>query len=266
MRGDTSRWPSAAEDPAALALSEVAGLPADDPRRRQARDAVVCDHLPLARQLARRFVNRGEPWEDLYQAAAMALINAAERFDPSHGVSFAGFAVPTILGELRHHFRDRTWSMHVERRLQELHLMVRQASDDLVQVLGRQPSEVDIARHLGVEVAEVREAAAATQAYRARSLNAPVGSAAEDVEIGDLLPVDDPNLESVADRYALFQQMRELSASEQRLICLRFAGNLTQTQIAEVLGVSQMQVSRLLGAVLAKLRHALLDDDEGERD
>ncbi len=256
----SAQWPSADQDPAALALAGVAILPAGHPDRRRVRDQVVCDHLPLARQVANRFAHRGEPWDDLYQAATVALLNAAERFDGSHGVSFAGYAIPTMVGELRHHFRDRTWSLRVDRRLQELHMRVRQAADDLAQLLGREPTHDDIAGHLGIDPDDVRHAVAAGQAYRARSLNMPVGPAHADTELGDLLPTDDPLLESAADRFAVLQLVRELSGSEQRLLHLRFVENQTQTQIAEVLGVSQMQVSRLLSAVLRKLRDALLVD------
>jgi len=262
-RSPQTQWPTAAEDPAARALAGVAMLPAGHPDRRRVRDQVVCDHLSLARQVANRFANRGEPWDDLYQAATVALLNAAERFDGSHGVSFAGYAIPTMMGELRHHFRDRTWSLRVDRRLQELHLRVRQATEDLAQVLGREPSYADIAGHLDVDVEEVRQAAAVGQAYRARSLNMPVGPVEAETELGDVLPVDDPDLESVADRFAVLQLVSGLSENEQRLLCLRFAANQTQAQIAEVLGVSQMQVSRLLSAVLRRLREALLADDPG---
>jgi RNA polymerase sigma-B factor len=255
------RWPSADEDPYARALASVASLPLDDPLRRRIRDWVVCENLRLARQLAARFANTGEQVDDLYQAAAIGLVVAADRFDASHGVSFAGFASATILGELRHHFRDRTWSIRVERRLQERQLEIRRTSEDLVRELGREPRRDEIAERLGVTVADIDEALMAGNAYRTHSLNAPVGQSAEVAqELGDTLPVEDRDLESVADRHAVLQLVRGMSPSEKRLLSLRFGENLTQNQIAAVLGVSQMQVSRLLTAALAKLRSALLED------
>jgi len=260
-RRSERRWPTAAEDPSAQALAAVAHLPVGDRLRRAVRDRVVCEHLPLARQLAGRFAGRGEPFDDLYQVATVGLLNAADRFDASVGVSFAGFAGSTIMGELRHHFRDRSWGVHVERRLQELHLRVRRANEELTAQLRRRPSQSEIAEHLGVAPDEVRQAVAVSLAYRAGSLNSPAradGSGHE--EVGDLLAVADVELESVAERFAMLDVIKSLTRAEQRLLSLRFAGNLTQAEIAVELGVSQMQVSRLLTSVLGKLRTALLAD------
>jgi RNA polymerase sigma-B factor len=260
ITGLAQEWPTAQEDPAALALAAVAGLDRDAPARRRVRDEVVCAHLPLARRLAGRFANCGEPLEDLVQVATLALINAAERYDISHGVSFAGFASPTILGELRHHFRDSTWHIRVNRRLQELRLEARDVADDLAQQLGRTATTEEVAERMKVGADQVRSGIASGQAYRVTSLNAPVAVNAGSAELGDLLGEDDRAIDSFADRHALAQLVAGLPEADQRLLSLRFSGNLTQTQIAGRLGISQMQVSRLLAAVLEKLRRALLSD------
>lgn len=258
----TSDWPTAAEDPAAQALAAVAGLESSSPARRRVRDDVVCAHLPLARRLASRFTNRGEPLEDLVQVATVALINAADRFDASHGVSFVGFATPTILGELRHHFRDSTWDIRVHRRLQELSLEIRDVTDELTQTLGRAATTAEIASRMKVDPEEVRVGLACGHAYRAHSLNAVVSAGSDSTELGDLLGENDYDIDTFADRYALSQVISQMSESDQRLLGLRFSGNLTQTQIAQELNVSQMQVSRLLAGLLERLRQALLQDEE----
>ena len=252
------------DDSAVEALSAVAHLPESDPVRRRARDRVVCEYLSFARGLALRFAGRGEPVDDLIQVATVGLIKAVDRFDAERGASFAGFATPTILGELRRHFRDTAWDMHVSRRLQELHLEINGVSSELTQQLGRSVTAEDIAGRLGVSVDDVRAAQACGLAYNVRSLNTLVfgdGEGEAETELGDLLGTSDVDIDSFADRHSVVQLLAGLSERDQRVLSLRFFDNLTQTQIAERLGVSQMQVSRLLSAALRKLRDALLAED-----
>jgi len=253
----TGRWPGAAEDPYARALAAVAHLEPNHPRRRRVRDQVVCENLPMARRLAGCFAGRGECLDDLVQVANLGLVRAADRFDASHGVSFAGFAGPTILGELRHHFRDSRWHLRVDRRLQELYLEVRRAADDLTQDLGHRPSVAEIAERTGLARQDCEQALAAAGAFQPLSLNRPADSDESAADLVELLGGRDPDLESVTDRFALTQVVADLSPTDRRLLTLRFYANLTQAEIAGQLGVSQMQVSRLLAALLGKLRVAL---------
>jgi RNA polymerase sigma-B factor len=248
---------------ALAALTASAHLPADDPFRRRARDRVICEYLSYARGLALRFSGRGEPVDDLIQVATIGLIKAVDRFDPQRGASFAGFATPTILGELRRHFRDTAWDMHVSRRLQELHLEINSITADMAQQLGRSVTTEDIAERLGISIEDVQSAQACGTAYNVRSLNTMVGDSDgdTDTELGDLLGIADPDIDSFADRHAVLQLLAGMPERDQKVLSLRFYDNMTQTQIAEQLGVSQMQVSRLLSAALRKLRDALLAED-----
>jgi RNA polymerase sigma-B factor len=234
------------------ALTESAHLPADDPVRRRARDRVICEYLSYARGLALRFSGRGEPVDDLIQVATIGLIKAVDRFDPQRGASFAGFATPTILGEL-----------HVSRRLQELHLEINAITADMAQQLGRSVTNEDIAERLGISVEDVQSAQACGTAYNVRSLNTMVGDSDgdTDTELGDLLGITDPDIDSFADRHSVLQLLAGMPERDQKVLTLRFYDNMTQTQIAEQLGVSQMQISRLLSAALRKLRDALLAED-----
>ncbi len=256
-----SSSPSTLED-AGTALAAVAHLPADHPTRRRVRDRVICEQMSFARGLALRFAGRGEPVDDLIQVATVGLIKAVDRYDAERGSSFGGFATPTILGELRRHFRDTAWDMHVSRRLQELHLEINGAAAELTQSLGRSVTVEDLAGRLGITPDEVRGAQACGTAYRVRSLNTLVPTDGDaETELGDLLGTPDAGIDGFADRHSVLQLLAGLPERDQRLLALRFYDNLTQTQIAEHLGVSQMQVSRLLAAALRKLRDALLADD-----
>ncbi len=254
----TGRWPGASEDPDARALAAVAHLDPDHPHRRRVRDQVVCANLPMARRLAGCFAGRGECLDDLVQVANLGLVRAAERFDASHGVSFAGFAGPTILGELRHHFRDTRWHLRVDRRLQELYLEVRRAADELTQEFGHRPTAAELADRAGLDRRDCEQALAAAGAFQPLSLNRPMDSDDSAADLVELLGGRDPDLEAVTDRFALTQVVADLSPTDRQLLTLRFYANLTQAEIAGRLGVSQMQVSRLLAALLGKLRVALL--------
>lgn len=252
------------DESALQALAAVAHLDEADPARRRVRDRVICEYMSFARGLALRFAGRGEPVDDLIQVATVGLIKAVDRFDVERGASFAGFATPTILGELRRHFRDTAWDMHVSRRLQELHLEINGMVADLTQQLGRSVTAEDLAERLGITVDEVRSAQACGTAYNVRSLNTLVmsdGDGDTDTELGDLIGTTDADIDSFADRHSVLQLLAGLPERDQRVLSLRFFDNMTQTQIAEQLGVSQMQVSRLLSASLRKLRDALLAED-----
>jgi RNA polymerase sigma-B factor len=221
------------------------------------RDRLIEDHLWLARHCARRFSNRGEPADDLEQVANMALVKAVDRFDPDFKVRFATFAVPTIVGELRRHFRDKTWSMRVSRRLKDLHLELKSVSEQLAHDLGRAPSIDELAEALDTTPEEVLEALEAGAAYRTTSLSAgPMGSD-DDQEI---VPGEsDDTLESAPIRVALQEAMSTLPERERRVVYLRFYLGLTQSEISEEIGVSQVHVSRILRSTLARLGDELGD-------
>jgi RNA polymerase sigma-B factor len=252
------RVQQAAEDAHQL-LAEAARLPPADPRRTWLRQQAVEAALPYARRLARRYHNRGEPYEDLAQAAALGLVRAVNGYEPDRGTGFLRYAVPTILGELRRHFRDNGWRVHVPRRLQDLRLRINAATALLPQALGRAPSNADLATYLGISEDEVNEALEAARSYRPISLSAPLGH--DDGELGDLLGAGDPDLEGVVDHESIRPLFAQLPEREQRIVAMRFFGNMAQTEIADQLGISQMHVSRLLAAAIAKLRRGLLEDE-----
>ncbi len=243
------------------ALTEMQDLGADDPRRVQLRERVIEACVPLARRVASRFAHRGEELEDLTQVALVAAIKAVDRFDSERGGSFLHYVLPTMTGEVKRHFRDRGWMMRVQRQLQELHLQISRAVPGLTQQLGRVPTAADLSEHLGVSVAQVGAGMDCARAYRAFSLNAPVRTGDADVELGELVGGVDTDLESVPERQALWQAVGKLPAREQKILILRFFGNLTQAEIAKTVGVSQMHVSRLLTQSLHRLRDALLDEE-----
>lgn len=239
-------------------LIELAALDPDDPRRRELRDELVRSHLPLVRHLARRYRDRGEPLEDLVQVGTVGLIAAIDRFDPARGVELSTFATPTILGEIRRHFRDRSWAVHVPRRLQELQGRVTSTADSLTASLQRSPTVGEIARALDVSEEDVLAALEARHAYAADSLEAerdddsgPAWAAA--------LGADDPALEAVEEREVLRPLLAALPERERQIVVMRFFRNMSQSQIASELGISQMHVSRLLARTLADLRSALAE-------
>jgi len=241
---------------ASALISQLSELPGGHPGWSRLRDDTITAWLPMARRLAHRYAGRGEAIEDLIQVATVGLIKAVDRYDVTMGVDFTGYAIPTIVGELKRHFRDRTWSMRVPRRLQELRLSITRASGELVQMLGRSPTVADVATYLGISEEEVLEGLERARAYRARSLSTPAGPA-EDGELGDSIGADDDGYARTDFHLSLGPAMQHLTEREQLIVILRFSGNQTQTQIAERIGVSQMHVSRLLAGALAKLRHQL---------
>ena len=239
-------------------IRAYAALSADDPARAELRGRVIESWLPLAQHLARRYFNRGETADDLVQVALVGLIKAVDRYDAGHGVEFSAFAIPTILGELKRHFRDRAWAIRVPRRLQELRISITAARNALQHTLERPPTVADIATHLGVSEEEVLEGLEGALAYSATSLSTPIGEGDGQV-LGDTLGTEDHGFELAELRIALGPAMATLTEREQRILSLRFYGNRTQTEIAEQIGVSQMHVSRLLARSLAKLRTLMAD-------
>lgn len=220
------------------------------------RDQLVEAHLGLAEYLARRFDRRGEPLDDLVQVASLALIKAVERFDPERGLEFSTFAVPTIAGELKRHFRDKSWAVRVPRRLQELHLRLGTAVSDLTHEFGRSPTIPEIAERLEASTEDVLEAMEAGRAYRSSSLDAPVAGEEGDaaIPLSARMGEIDLNLTKVDEQSQLASLLRDLPERERTILVLRFFDGLTQSQIAERIGISQMHVSRLLARTLQDLR------------
>jgi len=226
----------------------------------RARDQLVLNHLNLARFLASKFKNRGESLDDLVQVATLGLIKAIDRFDISRGLEFTTFATPTILGEIKRHFRDRGWSVRVPRRLQELSAKVNTTTDKLTEKLQRSPSVEEIARELGVSVDEVLEAMESAHAYSAVSLDMPQDSdddSAQAPSVLDKYISVDEDLEGTDDRIVLEEAIAEFSEREQTIIKMRFLEGYTQVEIAKKLDISQVQVSRILRKTLMKIQEKL---------
>ena len=216
-----------------------------------ARDAMITENLGLAHQLARRFLHRGEPLDDLVQVASVALVKSVDRFDESRGVDFAAFATRTIIGELKRHFRDKGWAVRASRRVQELYLELGHATSTLVQQLGRSPTVAELAQATGSSEEAVLEAIEAGQGYRAASIDAAEN---EDDPLSARMGERDAHFDSVEDRALLAPVLDMLPPRERSILRMRFVQGLTQSEIAVTIGVSQMHVSRLLAASLEQLR------------
>ena len=223
-----------------------------------AREALVERFLPLARQLARRYQRAEEPLEDLVQVASLGLIKAIDRFNPDRDVAFSSYAVPTILGELKRHFRDRTWAVRVPRDLQELALKVDRAVSDLSRESHRSPSVGKIAQRVGASEEQVLEALEASGAYRATSFDAPRPGGADEAgdSLGDAVGLLDTGFGLAEDRATLDRLMQSIGPREREVLRLRFVEDMTQAEIGEQIGVSQMQISRIIRQSLARLRAA----------
>jgi RNA polymerase sigma-B factor len=219
-----------------------------------ARDQLVQRHMPLARSLAIQYRHAREPFDDLCQVANLGLVKAVDRFDPDRGIAFTSYAVPTILGELKRHFRDRTWSIHMSRAVQESIARVNKATETLRQGLGRHPTAREVAEHLGMNVEDVTEALLADNASRMSSLDAPVQR--DDGELSDMLGREDASLSRVEDALWLEQLTSQLTPREREILRLRFVEDLVQREIAERVGISQMHVSRVLRQALEHLSEA----------
>jgi RNA polymerase sigma-B factor len=229
----------------------------------RAREELVNRFLPLARNLARRYAGAREPFDDLLQVASLGLVKAIDRFDVDRGAAFSSFAVPTILGELKRYFRDLGWSVHVPRGAQEQALKVQEAHERLTTKTGRPPTVPELAEYLELSIEDVLDGLETAAAHHSASLDAPRedGSGGEPGTLVDVLGEEDRRYELVDETITISVAARQLSARERRVLGLRFVDDMTQTQIAQEIGVSQMQVSRILRRALNRLRD-LTEDEE----
>jgi RNA polymerase sigma-B factor len=254
-------YPSAGDDRAARAREDRRLLERyhrdGDPA---AREALVQRFLPLARQLARRYQRGGEPLDDLVQVASLGLLKAIDRFEPDRPTAFSSFAVPTILGELKRHFRDKGWSVRVPRDLQEMAVRVDRVAEAMARELGRAPTPAEIAQHIGTTTERVLEAREAAGAYRAVSLDRPRDDDEESDGMADTFGIEDPGFGLAEDSATVERLMTVLTEREREVLRLRFAEDLTQSEIGARVGVSQMHVSRLIRQAIARLRDAAEDD------
>jgi RNA polymerase sigma-B factor len=254
---DDRAYPQDSETRAERAKSDRRLLERAHAGDQAARAGLVERFLPLARQLARRYVRGGEPLDDLNQVASLGLLKAIDRFDPSRETAFSSFAVPTILGELKRHFRDKGWSVRVPRDLQELAVKLEPTSEQLLHQLGHAPTLAEIAERLDTTVELVLEAREAAAAYRAVSLDRPRDDDDEAADpLGQSVGIDDPGFGVAEDSATVERLMRVLSEREREVLRLRFAEDLTQAEIGERVGVSQMHVSRILRQAIGRLREA----------
>ncbi|WP_437056377.1 RNA polymerase sigma factor SigF [Streptomyces sp. enrichment culture] len=257
--------PAAPHDPqdrsgARALFVELRGLSQGSPEYAELRNRLVRMHLPLVEHLARRFRNRGEPLDDLTQVATIGLIKSVDRFDPDRGVEFSTYATPTVVGEIKRHFRDKGWAVRVPRRLQELRLSLTTATAELSQLHGRSPTVHELAEKLSISEEEVLEGLESANAYSTLSLDVP-DTDDESPAVADTLGAEDEALEGVEYRESLKPLLEDLPPREKRILLLRFFGNMTQSQIAQEVGISQMHVSRLLARTLAQLREKLLVEE-----
>lgn len=257
--GDSRAFDPAERGGARALFIELRKLP-DGPERAELRNHLVRMHLPLVEHLARRFRNRGEPLDDLTQVATIGLIKSVDRFDPERGVEFSTYATPTVVGEIKRHFRDKGWAVRVPRRLQELRLSLTSATAELSQQHGRAPTVHELAQRLAISEEEVLEGLESANAYSTLSLDVP-DTDDESPAVADTLGAEDDALEGVEYRESLKPLLEELPPREKKILLLRFFGNMTQSQIAQEVGISQMHVSRLLARTLAQLRDRLLVEE-----
>jgi RNA polymerase sigma-B factor len=231
---------------------------------RRAREALAKRYLPLARKLARRYSGAREPFDDLLQVASLGLVKAIDRYDVERGTAFSSFAVPTILGELKRYFRDLGWSVHVPRGAQEQALRVEDAQQKLTARTGRPPSVQDLAQYLEMSIEDVLDALETAAAHHSSSLDVPRDDGeGESGTLVDAFGDEDARFEIVEANATIATAARHLSGRERRVLALRFVEDLTQTQIAEAIGVSQMQVSRILRRALARLRELTEAGEDG---
>ncbi|MGW4739224.1 RNA polymerase sigma factor SigF [Nocardia xishanensis] len=241
-------------------LDELAEIAPEDPRHARLREQIVACGLPLAEHIARRFSGRGEAFEDLLQTARMGLVQAVNRYDPARATSFLAFAVPTIMGEVRRHFRDHAWALRVERGVKETHAKLGPATEVLAQRLGRLPTAREIAAEIDVDLIEVTKAMTAANCYNTNSLDVAVRDEDQDgaYPLTAAFGRNEPCYGLLEDAMAVRPLIAALPGRERQVLIWRYFGSLSQTQIAERLGVSQMQVSRILSRTLAKLREQAL--------
>jgi RNA polymerase sigma-B factor len=249
-----SRVDGAREQNAAL-FEQLRDSSLPETARVAARDGLVSLHLPLVEHCARRFRNRGEPFEDLVQVGTIGLIKAVDRFEPDRAVEFSTYATPTIIGEIKRHFRDKGWAIRVPRRLQELRMQIGATAAELTQTLGRSPTPRELADSLGCSVEEIVEGIESGNAYATLSLDATdEGGEEGGVSMLEMMGLDDEGLEQIEIRESIRPLLEALPVREKRILLLRFFSNKTQSEIAAEIGVSQMHVSRLLSRTLDRLR------------
>ncbi|MFJ5532718.1 RNA polymerase sigma factor SigF [Streptomyces sp. NPDC093261] len=242
------------------AFRRLATLPAG-PERDALRDEIVEAWLPMADRLAVRFRSRGESLEDLRQVAALGLVKAVDRYDPERGHAFESYAVPTVTGEIKRHFRDHMWTLHVPRRVQDLRNRVRFACQDLSGTIsGRRPTIAEIAEHARMSEEDVREGLEALESFTALSLDAEVPGSEDGYSLGDSLGAPDLALDTVVDREAVKPRLQALPERERAILYMRFFDDMTQSSIAERLGISQMHVSRLISRCCSRLRDQVMKD------
>ncbi|MER6947678.1 SigB/SigF/SigG family RNA polymerase sigma factor [Nonomuraea sp. NPDC000554] len=239
-------------------LAEMVREDTLDSHRERLRERIVEMHRPLAMEIARRYRYRGEPLEDLLQAAYVGLMKAINGFDPTLGHAFRGYAVVTMTGEVKRHFRDRTWAIRVPRLYQERRSELNRLVADLSQDLGRSPTVSELAAKMNISEEDVLLTLDASAAYSTLSLDAPLGADDDAASLGDVIPEDDDTLSTMVDREAVKPLIDALPSREKHILLLRFFGNMTQAEIAAEFGISQMHVSRILRKVLDQLRSELV--------
>jgi RNA polymerase sigma-B factor len=247
-------------------LAELTRPESCEDRRARLREQIVQIHLPMARDIARRYLHRGEPMEDLLQAAYVGLMKAINGFDPTLGHSFRGYAMVTMTGEVKRHFRDRTWAVRVPRLYQERRSELNRLVADLTQELGRFPTVAELAGRMRISEEEMLLTLDASAAYSTLSLDAPLGADDDAAALGDVLPDEDDALSTLVDREAVKPLIDELPAREKNILLLRFFGNMTQAEIAAEFDISQMHVSRILRRVLDQLRAELIGEGRAARE
>ncbi len=238
-------------------FAELAALPEGHAGRARLRERLIIEFLPLADHIATRFSGRGQPRDDLVQVARLGVMKAVDRFDPTHGADFLSFAVPTVMGEVRRHFRDTGWALRVPRGLQELQGRLSRGTTELAQHLGRAPTPSELAGHLGIDVETVRDGLLAANCYETSSLDQPLNNGEGSSSLAEVMGEPDAGIGFVEDHHTLVPLLKKLPAREQAIVRMRFFEGLSQSQIAARVGVSQMQVSRLLAKTLHQLRDQL---------
>ena len=241
-------------------FGELSQTRTDEWERQSIRDELILLHLPLVEHIARRYRDRNEPLEDLIQVGTIGLIKATDRFDPTRGVEFSTYATPTILGEIKRHFRDKGWSVRVPRRLQELRMSLSAATTMMTQEFGRSPTIAELAERVGTSEESVLEGLESANAYATVPLEAPEDSD-ESLQLSARLGAVDPGLECVDNRQSLKPLLEQLPERDRKILLMRFFKGMTQSQIGAELGISQMHVSRLLARTLGQLREQLLSED-----
>jgi RNA polymerase sigma-B factor len=234
----------------------------NDGLQEAAREVLVIRYQSLVRGCVQRYRDSPEPVEDLMQAGYVGLLKAINNFDPVLGQNLAAYAQPCVSGEIKRHFRDKRWQIHVKRSAQELLLQVRRARGELAQDLGRSPRDEEMARHLGVSLDDLRDAYKADMVFHSHSLDAPLYGQEDPASLSDMIGDEDPQVEHTLDMESVLTHWNDLPEREQRILTMRFYGNMTQAEIGEQLGISQMHVSRLLARALRYLRDCLLGDEE----